>query len=773
MSNILLSIVIMTPGNNPDLQKSLESVSKLRERVSSELVVVDTGCNEVDRELVERYATRVVPFTWCDDFSAARNSGLAACEGQWILIYDDDEWFEDTEAIEEFFLSGDYRDYEAAMYRQRNYYAYEKDAYQDTYKKRMARRTAETRYEGRVHEQLLPKVDRIAKIPSYVHHYGYVQENVEARNQRGQRNVRIMQDMMREKPEDIRLRIQMAQEYSFVDDYLRLKEICEESLQLLSEKTDYESYLYRGGFYCGMVYALEMLGQYQAVIKHANQFLETPCSKSTQATLHRWMAAAAYHIGNTDVGVNAVGRYRELMQEFHKDEEAFRKEDMLLTRDALAPAVEESVNHIEGLLKEGPILSVSILTPGNNPYLRKCFESIRQLSAKVPTELVVVDTGCNAEDRLLVEEYATKVVDFAWCDDFSAARNAGLECCHGKWFLYLDDDEYLVDDGALSTFLLSEDENVGYATFPLWNYRDVEMTSYQESSVTRLHRRRENTRFCYRIHEGIPIEPGMQGVWIESPVGHYGYIFATEEERRIHSERNIRLLEDALAKEEKGNLHLANQLVHEYQIIGDYKKQVETGKRYYDSAEDELQERAILACGWMAGLIGVQDYEEAVTRVEQLVSENAEYHSAVATIYAYGIIALYHLQQFENVIDSIKKYLPMYDLAKTEPDALAREFFARNGLDAGYYQLIMQMGVISALILRDDDALNQFAQLVPWQDAGLLLHEDLPRVLCEVIEGNAYSAETARFLEAVLGIEQVKNAVLHYRMDTIRADATT
>ncbi|WOJ98054.1 glycosyltransferase [Congregibacter brevis] len=56
-----------------------------------EVVVVDTGSTDGTREIAERYAGKVLDFEWIDDFSAARNIGLAAATGDWILVLDADE----------------------------------------------------------------------------------------------------------------------------------------------------------------------------------------------------------------------------------------------------------------------------------------------------------------------------------------------------------------------------------------------------------------------------------------------------------------------------------------------------------------------------------------------------------------------------------------------------------------------------------------------------------------------------------------------------------
>jgi glycosyltransferase involved in cell wall biosynthesis len=56
-----------------------------------EIVVVDTGSVDDTRRIAGRYADRLLDFTWCEDFAAARNVSLAAAGGEWILVLDADE----------------------------------------------------------------------------------------------------------------------------------------------------------------------------------------------------------------------------------------------------------------------------------------------------------------------------------------------------------------------------------------------------------------------------------------------------------------------------------------------------------------------------------------------------------------------------------------------------------------------------------------------------------------------------------------------------------
>ena len=59
--------------------------------VGQTVVVVDDRTRESDVRLIESWGAQIVPFTWCDDFAAARNAALPHATGDWILHLDPDE----------------------------------------------------------------------------------------------------------------------------------------------------------------------------------------------------------------------------------------------------------------------------------------------------------------------------------------------------------------------------------------------------------------------------------------------------------------------------------------------------------------------------------------------------------------------------------------------------------------------------------------------------------------------------------------------------------
>ena len=56
-----------------------------------EVVVVDTGSRDATVRIAREFGCTVLHHTWDDDFAAARNVGIAAATGDWLLVIDADE----------------------------------------------------------------------------------------------------------------------------------------------------------------------------------------------------------------------------------------------------------------------------------------------------------------------------------------------------------------------------------------------------------------------------------------------------------------------------------------------------------------------------------------------------------------------------------------------------------------------------------------------------------------------------------------------------------
>ena len=74
-----------------------------------------------------------------------------------------------------------------------------------------------------------------------------------------------------------------------------------------------------------------------------------------------------------------------------------------------------------------PSISLCMIVKDESYFLPRCLEA----AADFVDEMIVVDTGSSDDSRDIAKRLGAKVFDFAWCDDFSAARNYSLEQAGG------------------------------------------------------------------------------------------------------------------------------------------------------------------------------------------------------------------------------------------------------------------------------------------------------------------------------------------------------
>lgn len=230
MNPILLSISMLISGRE-DMQKSLESLMFFKNAFPTEIILVDTGCNKEQRKLAEKYADKIVSFTWCNDFAKARNAGIREVHGEWFMYLDDDEWFDHPQEIISFFTSGEYKEYNSATYLVRSYTNREGTLYEDGQVSRMVRMEKDTCFQGKIHEYLSPFKLPQKSFTDYAHHYGYVFQNEEERQKHSRRNISPLLEMVEENPGNIRWLVQLAQEYFGINELDKTIEICQKGIE--------------------------------------------------------------------------------------------------------------------------------------------------------------------------------------------------------------------------------------------------------------------------------------------------------------------------------------------------------------------------------------------------------------------------------------------------------------------------------------------------------------------------------------------------------------
>ncbi len=77
------------------LPRCLDSVASAVDAI----YITDTGSADATIAIAKQYGATVRQFTWCDDFSAARNHSISDVREDWLLILDADDYFPAGEAI--------------------------------------------------------------------------------------------------------------------------------------------------------------------------------------------------------------------------------------------------------------------------------------------------------------------------------------------------------------------------------------------------------------------------------------------------------------------------------------------------------------------------------------------------------------------------------------------------------------------------------------------------------------------------------------------------
>ena len=88
-----------------------------------------------------------------------------------------------------------------------------------------------------------------------------------------------------------------------------------------------------------------------------------------------------------------------------------------------------------------PRVSLTMIVKNEEANLPSCLASV----ADLVDEIVIVDTGSTDRTKEVATSWGARVFDFAWIDDFAAARNEALRHARGDFVFWLDADDRIDD----------------------------------------------------------------------------------------------------------------------------------------------------------------------------------------------------------------------------------------------------------------------------------------------------------------------------------------
>ena len=231
-------------------------------------------------------------------------------------------------------------------------------------------------------------------------------------------------------------------------------------------------------------------------------------------------------------------------------------------------------------------ISVCIIAKNEEKRIEKCLSSIKSYGF----EIVVVDTGSTDRTKEIASRYADKLLDFVWCDDFSAARNFSIREASNNWIFMLDCDEWIkeIDVEELNYFRKHHSDSVGAISRENLVTQDGKLVLNNTDHTERFFNKKLY-HYTGIIHEQLAPIRGTEFpcLLLHTTIEHTGYDL-THEEQIAKGKRNLSLLHKQLEQQPE-NPYVYYQIGKGYEIVENYESACEYyGKGLYFDVDPSL-----------------------------------------------------------------------------------------------------------------------------------------------------------------------------------------
>ncbi len=208
-----ISVCMIVKNEAANLRGCIESLRDL----SSEIIVVDTGSTDETVSIAEQLGARVHHFQWIDDFAAARNESLRHATGDWVFWLDADDRLS-QQAIDQLKRAAAEGKADAFMCLVPS--TNHEGASEVTEHVRLFRNHLGIHFQYAIHETAFLSVAelglRLAYTDISIEHTGYHDQAAKAR--KAARNLAIIEQQIRQHPEDADMIFYRGQARGMVND---------------------------------------------------------------------------------------------------------------------------------------------------------------------------------------------------------------------------------------------------------------------------------------------------------------------------------------------------------------------------------------------------------------------------------------------------------------------------------------------------------------------------------------------------------------------------
>ncbi|MGE5404062.1 MAG: glycosyltransferase [Candidatus Saccharibacteria bacterium] len=211
-------------------------------------------------------------------------------------------------------------------------------------------------------------------------------------------------------------------------------------------------------------------------------------------------------------------------------------------------------------------ISLSMIVKNEEETLARCLDSV----CDIVDEIIIVDTGSTDKTVEIAARFTDNVLEFAWIDDFSAARNFSFSKATQDYVLWLDADDVILEEDRNKLIHLKArlDPSVDIVmmkyNLSTGQYADPFCTYFRE----RLLKRSRNYQWYDPVHEYI--DPSGHIISVDIAVTH--------QRVRSSSPRNLAILDKMVAEGKDLSLRNCFYYARELYLNGDLEK----AKIYYE-----------------------------------------------------------------------------------------------------------------------------------------------------------------------------------------------
>lgn len=222
------------------------------------------------------------------------------------------------------------------------------------------------------------------------------------------------------------------------------------------------------------------------------------------------------------------------------------------SKESFIPTADNQGNYLylkNPIYKDGPfngrkfLLTIGIPVSNQIQTIRRCLSHLDKLRSSISCELLIINTGSTDGTIEVAKEYHARIISFPWCNNMSAARNAGIYHALGEWYLSMDDDEWFEStDSIIRFFQTKQYKEYNFSGYIQRNYTKDDGSQYHDHYTCRMARITPELHFEGRIHDALIFPENEIIYYHEDYVHHYGFSYDNKNKILQKTKRNLELL---------------------------------------------------------------------------------------------------------------------------------------------------------------------------------------------------------------------------------------